>query len=81
MLASVPRRSPQLQTLPSSKLPPHALPRSSRESISTYKPFSPTFPPPYPGRSLAPTTSDSAEGHGSVPMAPGAPLPTSRGCG
>ena len=32
VLASFPRQSPQLQTLPSSKLPPRALPYSSRDT-------------------------------------------------
>ena len=83
VLASFPRQSPQLQTLPSSKLPPRALPYSSREPQPppTNPPAPPSRPPipAAPGRSLAPIASDSAEGHGSVPMAPGASLPASRG--
>ena len=46
VLASVPRQSPQLQTLPSSKLPSRALPRSSREPQPP--PTNPPAPPSHP---------------------------------
>jgi len=46
VLASVPRQSPQLQTLPSSKLPSRALPHSSREPQPP--PTNPPAPPAHP---------------------------------
>lgn len=73
-----PAADPPQQQIPTSCPPPLL----KGAPASAYKLSSPAFPTPIlplPGRSLAPTASDSAQGCASVPVASGAPLPASRG--